>query len=97
LASDEVGGRNHFFLMTGLRVLGLGVDVLISSRRRRDHLLIVGLRLNLLLAIFVPRRVLALGNRHSGVSVALRREVLPFAAALSAGVSLRKLSNSSLL
>ena len=65
------------------RVRDLGVDVLISCRQRRDHLLIVGLRLNLLLAIFVPRRVLALGN--------------PFAAALSAGVSLRKLSNSSLL
>lgn len=93
------GGRNDFLLMTGLRVRGLGVDVLISSRRRRDYLFIVGLRLNLnlLLAIFVPRRVLSLVNGHSGVSVALRRAVLPFAAALTAGVSLRKLSNSSLL
>ena len=72
---DRVVGA-HFLLMASLRVRGLSVDVLISCRRRRDHLLTVGFRLNLLLAIFVPRRVLALGNGHSGVSVALRRAVL---------------------
>jgi hypothetical protein len=56
--------------------------VLISCRRRRDHLLIVGLR-----AESAPRHFCAQAGSCPGNA---------FAAAVSAGVSLRKLSNSSL-
>ena len=66
--------RDDFLLVPGLRVWGLGVDVLIACRRRRNHLLILGLRRYRLFPIVGSGWILTLGTVFSGVSVAPANE-----------------------
>jgi hypothetical protein len=62
VSTGRSGWRDHFLLVSGIRVRDLRVNVLIPDRRRLDHALMLDERRGLLVPIVCPRWIVALGN-----------------------------------